>query len=107
MKQRQVHALDLLLDDHFALWDFADSLPDFRPEAPNGAIGDLVDLLRRGLIAVEFGTWFDNKTQPVSPTVAEAALLDSANWKSSGTEPGYVLALTDKGAEHLRSIGIG
>ena len=27
MKQRQLEVLDFLLDDHFALWDFADTFP--------------------------------------------------------------------------------
>ncbi|HEX4736372.1 MAG TPA: hypothetical protein VH331_02300 [Allosphingosinicella sp.] len=65
MNERQVHALDLLLDDHFALWDFADCLPEFRPASRHDSIDDLIDLVRQGLIAVEFGAWFDNQTRPV------------------------------------------
>jgi hypothetical protein len=106
MNERQVHALDLLLDDHFVLWDFADSFPDFRPEKPDSAVKDLIDLVHRGLIAVEFGTWFDNQTEPVSPAEAEGALLNPSNWKPTGREPGYVVAMTDKGVEHLRGLGI-
>jgi hypothetical protein len=107
MNQRQVQALDFLLDDHFALWDFADSLPDFRPGTPDSVVSDLADLVHRGLITVQFGTWFDNQTEPVSPAIAERALLDPANWTSTGPEPGYVVGLTAKGVEYLRGLGIG
>jgi hypothetical protein len=107
MNDRQLHALDLLLDDHFALWDFADSFPVFRPDAPASAVDDLVALVRSGFVALTYGEWHENRTVPVLPDEVEATLRDPKCWLPKGRQPGHALELTVKGAEHLRRLGIG
>jgi hypothetical protein len=107
MEEMQIQALDLLLDDHFALWDFADTFPAFRPDANDSRVDDLIDLVRSGLVAVTFGKWFENDTAPVALESAEAALRNPSVWKPNGKEPGYVVELTEKGIAHLRKLGIG
>lgn len=36
MDREQIAFLDMLLDDHFALWDFGDNHPDARPGTGEG-----------------------------------------------------------------------
>lgn len=107
MNDRQLHALDFLLDDHFALWDFADSFPVFRPDAPDTAVDDLIALVRSGYVALTFGDWFANRTELVEVEEVEATLRDPKCWQPTGREPGHALELTSKGVEHLRKLGIG
>lgn len=103
----QMCAMDLLLDDHFALWDLADSYPDFRPQAANSQVGDLIELVERGLITVTFGLWLENETCPVAVENAVQALLDAHNWKPTGRAPGFVLELSPDGIKYLSALGIG
>ena len=107
MDQRQVNVLDFLLDDHFPLWDFADTFPDYRPEASGSSVESLMDLVRQGYVAVTFGRWFKNETVAISTQGAEVVLRNPNLWNPTGPEPGYVLELTDKGADYLRGLGIG
>lgn len=107
MNDRQLNALDFLLDDHFALWDFADSFPLFRPDAPGTAVEDLIELVRSGFIALTYGEWQENRTQSVLTEEVEAILRDPERWLPTGTQPGHALELTAKGGEHLRNLGIG
>ena len=107
MNQQQIEVLDFLLDDHFALWDFADTFPQHRPDAHESATGELLDLVRSGHLALSYGKWQDNETALVAPDLASRLLNDPANWLPTGNEPGYALVLTTLGREHLRSLGIG
>lgn len=106
MTDDEIVVLDFLLDDHFALWDFADSFPDMRPDAVNSRTSLLLDLIRKRLVAITFGRWFENETTPLSVETAHAALLDAASWNSTGGEPGYVIELTQTGRD-FRQRGIG
>ena len=107
MKQRQIEVLDFLLDDHFALWDFADTFPAHRPDAPNSANDELLQLIQTGHVALTYGKWFENQTEPITADQADRPLQDPANWQPTGKNPGYVLELTEQGRQHLRSMGIG
>jgi hypothetical protein len=107
MTDDQIWALDFLLDDHFALWDFADTFPNMRPDAANCQTSLLLDLVRKGLVEITFGRWFENETAPVSLETVHAALLDPASWSSTGREPGYVIGLTGSGRDVLRQRGVG
>jgi hypothetical protein len=107
MDQKQIIVLDFLLDDHFALWDFAASFPHLRPDAPNSAVEELINLVRQGYISLTFGDWHANETSPVPISEAEAALRDPIAWQATGREPGYALELIDKGAAFLREHTIG
>lgn len=107
MRQRQIEVLDFLLDDHFALWDFADSFPAHRPDAPKSANSELLELIQSGHIALTYGNWFANQTERVPAGQAQVPLQDPANWQPCGNNPCYALELTEQGRQHLRSIGIG
>jgi hypothetical protein len=107
MDAKHIIVLDFLLDDHFALWDFADSFPDHRPDALNSAVENLIDLVRQGYVTVTFGKWIENDTASVSTKSAELALRDPSAWHPTGREPGYIVELTDKGRCLLRERGIG
>jgi len=107
VKHRQVEALDFLLDDHFALWDFADTFPTYRPDSQNSAVEELLELVRTGHVLLTFGEWHENRTEPVPIEEAGSALRNPANWKPYGRKPGYALELTDTGRGYLRSIGVG
>lgn len=107
MTESQLHVLDHLLDDHFALWDFADCLPAFRPDAPDTAVEELIELIASGFVALTYGTWFDNRTEPVPASEVEETLRDPKCWLPTGRQPGHVLELTTKGTEHLHRLGIG
>lgn len=107
MKQRQIEVLDFLLDDHFALWDFADTFPAHRPDALNTTNDELLDLIKSGHVALTYGKWFENQTQPIPAEQANGPLKDPANWQPYGKNPGYALELTQQGRQHLQSIGIG
>jgi hypothetical protein len=107
MKQRQIEVLDFLLDDHFALWDFADTFPALRPGVSNGGYGELSELVQERYVLLTLGKWSENQTEAVRPEDAERLLRDPANWQRTGNDPGYVLELTELGRHHLRSLGIG
>lgn len=107
MNDRQLDVLDFLLEDHFALWDFADSFPLFRPDAPCTAVEDLIALVRSGLIALTHGEWQENRTERVRTEEIEAILRDPECWLPTGSQPGHALELTASGVEHLRTLGIG
>ena len=107
MRQRQIEVLDFLLDDHFALWDFANTFPAHRPDAPSSANYELLELIRAGHVALTFGNWFENQTEPIPVELADRPLQDPANWEPTGKNPGYVLELTEQGRQHLRFFGIG
>jgi len=106
MTDDRISILDFLLDDHFALWDFADSFPEMRPDAIGSKTSLLLDLTSDGLIEIAFGEWFENETTPLPIEKAKAALLDAASWNRTGREPGYVIELTQSGRDHLRQSGI-
>ena len=106
MKQRQLQGLDFLLDDHFALWDFAATFPTHRPDAPNSANDELLELVHGGQVRLTLGKWFENQTEPIPVEQADGLLRDPANWQPSGRNPGYILELTEQGRQYLRSIGI-
>ena len=103
----KITVLDFLLDDHFALWDFADSFPHARPDAANSRTPVLLDLVRKRLVKITFGRWIENETTPLSVEMAHAALMDAASWSSTGNKPGYVIELTQTGRDFLRQRGIG
>ena len=107
MTEEQISLLDFLLDDHFALWDFADSFPAMRPDAADSRTALLVHLVEKGLVEVTFGSWIENETVPLSVEHAHAALCDPASWNPTGHEPGHVLELTQTGRDFLRERGIG
>jgi hypothetical protein len=107
MEDTQLHVMDFLLDDNFALWDFADSFPEFRPDASSSRVNDLIELVAKGFVIVTFGKWFEQETVPLGYESAVAALLDPKAWQPTGTDPGHVLDLTENGFAHLRSLGIG
>lgn len=107
MTDDQMRVLDILIDDHYAFWDFADQFPTMRPDASNNQVIALVELVRAGLIQITFGNWFENETTLVESEEAEAALIEPASWDSTGREPGYVLELTKSGSDFLRERGIG
>ena len=107
MKQRQIEVLDFLLDDHFALWDLADTFPLFWPDAPNSANGELLELIRSGYLALTYGKVFENQTEAIPDDEVDEPLRDPANWHPSGMSPSYALELTELGREHLRSLGFG
>jgi hypothetical protein len=106
MTDDQILVLDFLLDDHFALWDFADSFPSMHPDAVDSQTAVLLDLVSNGFVEITFGRWIENETTPVPVEAANAALLDAVSWSSTGREPGYVLDLTQAGREFLRQRGI-
>ncbi len=106
MTDDEILVLDFLLDDHFALWDFADSFPDMRSDAANSRTSLLLDLVSKRLVAITFGRWIENETTPVPVEMARAALVDAASWRSTGREPGYVIELTQNGRDFLRQRGI-
>ena len=107
MEDTQLHVMDFLLDDNFALWDFADSFPEFRPDASDSKVNDLIELVAKGLVVVTFGKWFEQETVQLGYESAVTALLDPAAWQRTGTDPGHVLDLTENGLAHLRKLGIG
>ena len=107
MKQRQLEVLDFLLDDHFALWDFADTFPSQRPDALNASNGELLERIKSGHVALTYGRWSDNRTQPIPAEQADGPLKDPANWQPYGKNAGYALELTQKGRQHLQGVGIG
>ena len=107
MTDRQVEVLDFLLDDHYALWDFADSFPTQQPDAPDSVIEELLKLIQSGFVALTYGKWFENQTVSIPPEQANLFLKDPASWQPTGQKPGYVLELTEQGRAHLRTIGIG
>lgn len=65
MRQRQIEVVDFVLDDHFAPWDFANTFPAHRPEAPSSANNELLELIRVDYVAITFGNWFENQTEPI------------------------------------------
>jgi hypothetical protein len=99
--------MDFLLDDNFALWDFADSFPEFRPDASGSRVNELIELVAKELVVVTFGKWFEQETVPLGYESAVAALLDPTAWQRTGKDPGHVLDLTENGIAHLRRLGIG
>ena len=103
----QIEALDYLLDDHYALWDFGDGLPHFRPDANDTKNSELVTLARRGWVSVTYGRWERNDTRPCAAEDAVQALEKVANWAPTDGKPGFVLELSDSGYRLLRSMGIG
>lgn len=107
MRRRQIEVLDFLLDDHFALWDFASTFPVHKPDAKNSANNELLELIQAGYVVLTFGNWFENQTEPIPVELAEQSLQDPANWEPTGKSPGYALELTKQGRQHLLGIGIG
>lgn len=105
MNELQLQALDLLLNDHFAFWDFGDSFPTFKPAARNSQLDDLLSLVASGLVVVTHGRWIENETAPITLEEAATALRDPSAWLPTGREPGYVLELTELGRKHLASLG--
>ena len=106
MNDLQIQALDVLLDDHFALWDFGDQFPAFQPVVSNSKLEELIQLVASGFVMVTHGRWFENDTTPVVLEEAVTALHDPSAWLPSGREPGYVIELTEQGRNCLRSLGI-
>ena len=106
MNELQIQALDTLLDDHYALWDFADSFPKFHPAATDSRLEDLIKLVESGLVVITFGRWLENDTASISPDEARSVLRYAGNWQPTGREPGYALELTAPGRDLLHSIGI-
>ncbi len=107
MTNDQISVLDLLSDDHFPLWDFADNLPVMRPDATDSQTALLIDLVEKGLVEITFGRWIENDTLPLPVEDARAALRNAASWNPTGREPGYVIELTEAGRGFLPERGIG
>ncbi|WP_198354563.1 hypothetical protein [Sphingomonas sp. MA1305] len=107
MSPDQVVALDLLLDDHFALWDFGDCLPAMRPDAVDSRTPLLIDMVKKGFVEITFGRWHENTTTSVPSQRAQTVLQDPASWKKTGQDAGYCIELTHAGRDALRKKGIG
>lgn len=103
----KLYALDHLLDDHYALWDFGDGLPEFRPDHDETRIEELVELIKLDLVRITFGRWHLNETKPVKRDAAVAAVYDPKSWRPTDGAPGYVIKLTQAGYDTLRLHGIG
>lgn len=106
MSVDQARVLDFLLDDHFALWDFADSFPTMPPDRANSEIAVLLALVKNELVEITFGKWVENDTVPVSADDAQAVLLNPASWDTTGRAPGYVIELTERGRALLKARGV-
>jgi hypothetical protein len=106
MNDLQIQALDTLLDDHYALWDFADSFPAFHPAATDSRLEDLIQLVESGLVVITFGQWLQNDIAPIPLDQARPILRSAGNWQPTGRAPCYALELTTPGRDHLRAIGI-
>lgn len=71
MIKHQLFALDHLLDDHYALWDFGDGLPEFRHDAEGTTIADRVELVRLGFVMITFGLWQKMEPPQSTPNVRQ------------------------------------
>ena len=107
MTKDQLSALDHLLDDHYALWDFGDGLPQFRPSTAQSKNAELLELVRQGLVTITYGRWHKNDTEPCELETALSAIADPAMWHPTNGMPGYVVELSDSGYRELESRGIG
>ena len=107
MRQKQLEVLDLLSDDHFALWDFEASFPSMGPRGGWADVALLAELVMDGHVGLFLGDLLELEGQPIEAAQAPALLRQPTTWQPTDKRTGYFLTLKEKGLEVLRAKGLG